>query len=200
MEIQFNIAKGRESGMPEQDCWEAFFDPECALRRMGLAQGMRTIEFGSGYGTFAIPAATICQQLVVGLDIDPAMVDSARERALMQGALNTRFVSRDVMLEGCGESDVSFDFAIMFNILHIEQPELLLQESYRVLRPGDLLAIMHWRTDQTTPRGPSLSIRPTREQCRTWGESAGFEFVRNVELDCCQWHWGLVLHRPHRKL
>jgi hypothetical protein len=80
--------------------------------------------------------------------------------------------------------------------LHIENPIGLLSEAHRVLAPGGEVAIVHWRSDIPTPRGPSLSIRPTVAQCRQWGEQAGFEFLRYEDLCCCSYHWGLVLRRP----
>ena len=85
---------------------------------------------------------------------------------------------------------------MLFNILHIENPVRLLQEALRVLSPGGTVGIIHWRCDIPTPRGPSLDIRPTPEQCRSWGEAAGLEFVRYESLCCCSWHWGLVMKRP----
>jgi hypothetical protein len=76
------------------------------------------------------------------------------------------------------------------------KPAGLLREAYRVLASGGEAAIIHWRTDIETPRGPSLQIRPTTEQSRAWGEEAGFEFARYETLCCCSWHWGLLMHRP----
>jgi hypothetical protein len=80
--------------------------------------------------------------------------------------------------------------------LHIENPVALLREAFRILAPGGKAAVIHWRGDIPTPRGPSAPIRPTAEQCRYWGEHAGLEFARYEELCCCSYHWGLVLRRP----
>jgi SAM-dependent methyltransferase len=85
---------------------------------------------------------------------------------------------------------------MLFNILHIEEPVKLLAEAYRVLTPGGRAAIIHWKHDPQTPRGPSLAIRPKPEQCLEWAEQVGFHFVRNEELCCCSWHWGMVVERP----
>jgi len=66
-----------------------------------------------------------------------------------------------------------------------------------VLKPGGLVSIIHWKPDPTTPRGPSLSIRPRPEQCRCWAEAAGFRFVRHEDLSAgCPHHYGLLLARP----
>ena len=77
---------------------------------------------------------------------------------------------------------------MLSNILHLENPLRLLREAYRVLAPGEEVVVIHWRSDISIPRGPSLAIRPTADQSRTWGEKAGFEFVRYEALCCCSWH------------
>jgi hypothetical protein len=45
-----------------------------------------------------------------------------------------------------------------------------------------------------TPRGPSMEIRPSPEQCRQWAEEVGFRFVR-YEPGIARWHWGLLMQR-----
>jgi hypothetical protein len=103
---------------------------------------------------------------------------------------------RDFLANGCGRPDASARYAMLFNILHIEESDLLLREAYRVLESGGKAGIMHWKVDPATPRGPSLAIRPSAEQCRAAAERAGFRFVRHEELCCCSWHWGIVMEKP----
>ena len=52
---------------------------------------------------------------------------------------------------------------MLFYILHNENPEILLSEAWRILKPSCKIGIIHWRSDIETPRGPSLSIRPKPE-------------------------------------
>ena len=153
------------------------------------------VEFGCGYGTFTIPAAKLAAGRVIALDIDPEMVARTVRKAEAARLSNVVGIVRDFLADGCGLPDQQAGRAMLFNILHIENPVGLLQEAYRVLAPGGEAAIVHWRNDLTTPRGPSSAIRPTAEQCRAWGEEVGFEFVRNEGLCCCSWHWGLVMRR-----
>ncbi len=80
------------------------------------------------------------------------------------------------------------DYVMLYNILHIDSPDILLFEACRVLKPDEILSIIHWNYDPATPCGPSMNIRPRQEQCREWAELAGFEFVRNETLQCCNWH------------
>lgn len=187
----------RESGMPEESYWQSFFDPDCMLGRLGCdSQCGDVVEFGCGYGTFTLPAAKIIQGRIHALDIEPEMVHEVNRKARAEGLTNIVAEVRDFVADGTGLCDSGARYAMLFNILHIEEPVELLREACRILVPGGLVGIIHWRTDIQTPRGPSLAIRPSTEQCRAWGEQAGLEFVRHEPLHCCSWHWGMVLQRP----
>ena len=124
------------------------------------------------------------------------MVAATQRKADEAGLPNVVATVRDFAMEGCGLPNGSTGYAMLFNILHIDNPIALLREASRVLAPGGTAAIIHWRTDIETPRGPSMPIRPSAEQCREWSEQAGLEFVRYESLCCCSWHWGLVMRRP----
>ncbi|MGL6075433.1 MAG: class I SAM-dependent methyltransferase [Fimbriiglobus sp.] len=189
--------KGRESGMPDESYWDTFFNPACMVAKLDCTgQVGDVVEFGCGYGTFTLPAAELVGGRILALDIEPEMV-AATSRKAVAARFSTVFAEvRDFVANGCGMADGSAGYAMLFNILHIENPVGLLQEACRVLAPGGKAGIIHWRTDIETPRGPPMPMRPSAEQCRTWGEQAGLEFVRYESLCCCSWHWGLVMRRP----
>lgn len=154
------------------------------------------VEFGCGYGLFTVPAAQAVTGTVFALDIEPELVAETNRRATAAGLPNIVAAVRDFVADGCGRPDGSVGYAMLFNILHIENPVGLLREAHRALTPGGLAGVIHWRNDLPTPRGPSPDIRPTAEQCREWAEEAGFEFVGYKSLGCCSWHWGLLMRRP----
>jgi hypothetical protein len=83
---------------------------------------------------------------------------------------------------------------MLFNILHAEEPQMLLREAWRILRVGGLLGIMHWNFDPATPRGPNMAIRPTPEQCAAWASEAGFQQVAE-QIDLPPYHYGFVFAR-----
>lgn len=190
------MAKARESGMPEEAHWASFFDPENALVRLvRLPKGDDgdIVEFGCGYGTFTIPAARRTTGVVTALDIEPEMVAHVRARALRLGQANIRAVLRDFISSGTGLADASQSHAMIFNLLHLEDPLALLREARRVLRAGGTVSVMHWRSDIPTPRGPPLAIRPSPEQCESWLDEAGFRDIQHAALQsCCPYHYGLT--------
>jgi hypothetical protein len=93
-------------------------------------------------------------------------------------------------------ADASADCAMAFNILHAEDPLTLLCQAHRVLAPSARLGIMHWNYDPSTPRGPSMSIRPRPEQCREWAEHAGFRATGESLIDLPPYHYGMVMVKP----
>ena len=183
--------KGRESGMPEEAYWQTFYNPDCIVEKLECAKKKKDsiAEFGSGYGTFTFAAAKRTSGIVHAFDIDPELVALVQRRARDAGLLNVRAEVRDFLAQGTGLPDASVDHAMVYNILHIEEPVPLLKEACRILKPGGVVSIIHWKYDSSTPRGPSMSIRPRPEQCRAWGEAAGFSFIRDQNLsECCDYH------------
>lgn len=189
--------KTRQSGMPEEDLWVTFFEPETVLRKLGLDPSCGDlVDFGCGYGTFTIPAAQIVSGTVYALDIEPEMIRVTRSKAESAGLRNVGTVLRDFFSEGTGLPPASVDYAMLLNILHAECPDVLLREAYRVLRPGGKLAIMHWNCDPATPRGPSMDIRPRPEQCRDWAVQEGFRLLESGIMELPPYHYGMILERP----
>ncbi len=184
--------KIRESGMPEREMWEEFFDPAKILATLGLnSQTGDVAEFGCGYGTFTIPAAKVIKGKVYALDIEPDMIRVTDEEAKKHGLSNVQTLMRDFMTEGSGLPDGSVDYVMLFNILHLEKPMILINEAKRILRERGKLGIIHWNYDPTTPRGPSMNIRPKPEDCIKCAESVGFSGA--VQYDLKPYHYGIVL-------
>jgi SAM-dependent methyltransferase len=180
--------------MPPAEVWESFFD---AARTADAFIGGRVdgdvVEFGCGYGTFTTWVAQRTTGTVYALDIDPLMVAATAARVTREGVTNVFVEQRDFVEDGSGRGAASASFAMLFNILHIEDPLGLLREAHRVLRPGGMLGVTHWKHDARTPRGPSLEIRPRTEQCRAWAEEAGFRWLWSSDLPGSPWHWGMAL-------
>lgn len=188
--------KIRDSGMPEEPLWVSFFSPETILSKLDLtAQSRDVVEFGCGYGTFTVAAAGITTGIVYALDIDVSMIEETQRKGTRLGIENIRLIQRDFVADGTGLESESVGYAMLFNILHAEDPLVLLRESYRVLVPGGKVGIIHWNYDADTPRGPAMEIRPRPEQCQEWTVAAGFDLIVPL-VDLPPYHYGIVGEKP----
>jgi SAM-dependent methyltransferase len=181
--------------MPEEGRWEGFFAPDRILDALGLDGRIGdAADFGCGYGTFAIPAARRIRGTLHAVDLDPAMIDATRRLAAREGVRNLRLHTRDFVAEGTGLAAESVDFAMLFNILHAEDPHGLLREARRVLSPGGRVAAIHWNYDPATPRGPPMAIRPRPEDCMRWMTECGF-VLEGPQIELPPYHYGIVARR-----
>jgi len=188
--------KLRESGMPAEDYWETLLDPEAILARFQLdATTGDVVELGCGYGTFTLPLARRIAGRVHALDIDPAMLERTATRATQAGVKNITVAPRDVLAQGYGLADESCDAGLLFNILHGESPVELLRETARVVRAGGIVAVIHWRTDIATPRGPSADIRPAPQRIVEWAETIAELRLADGPFELPPYHYGMMFTR-----
>lgn len=131
--------------------------------------------------------------IMCAIDIDPEMIRIIKEKAQRLKLSNIRPITRDLLSEGSGLDDDSVDYVMIFNILHLEQPLILLREALRVLRRGGKVGIIHWIHDPDTPRGPPLDMRPTVKQCTKWCLQAGFVAGSDISMELKPYHFGLVM-------
>ena len=137
--------------MPKEEEWNQFFDPAQVLSLLGLNHDVVNVaDFGCGYGTFTIPVARIIAGKIYAFDLEPRMIKVVEQKAKALALSNVEAILCDFLSEGSGLKDGSCDYVFLFNILHLEKPELLLKESYRILKVGGRVGIIHWNCDPTT--------------------------------------------------
>jgi SAM-dependent methyltransferase len=115
------------------------------LRRLfadaGLAPGMRVLDLGSGAGDVALTAAALVGPTgsVLGVDMNPAILQTARARAHAAGLANVAFVAGDL---GAGfEPEGEFDALVgRVVLMYISEPAAALRRLVRRLRPGGIVA------------------------------------------------------------
>ncbi len=185
--------KVQDSGMPEENIWNSFFDIPSILSKMEITiQIQNLVEIGSGYGTFTIPTANIISGDLYAFDIESEMLTYVKEKQHFHNLSNIILEKRDILTETTGLKNNSIDYFMLFNILHNEKPTQFLEEAYRILKPGGKIGIIHWRKDIETPRGPELSIRPTPEQIIKIVDLEKFTLYKKPFL-LKPYHYGLIL-------
>jgi len=115
------------------------------VERLALRSGERVLDVACGTGNLSFPASRAGAR-VVGLDIAPNLLETARARAQAEG-LEIRFDEGDA--EQLPYEDAAFDTVItMFGAMFAPRPEKVAAELIRVSRPGGRIAMANW-----TPTG-----------------------------------------------
>lgn len=107
-----------------------------------LRRGERVVDVGCGAGIDSLIAARMVESpgRVVGIDMTPAMLETARRSAEQSGRANVEF--RDGFAEALPVPDGWADVVISNGVMNLFPDKLAgLQEMARVLRPGGSLQI-----------------------------------------------------------
>lgn len=127
---------------------------------------------------------------VIGIDIENELIEVCNDKTNKLGIKNANFIQRDIYGEGLGIENNTVDNLFLFNILHCEFPVELLKISYEALKENGELYVIHWKYDETTPRGPSMDIRPKPDRIIEWAKTA--KFVPTKQIDIAPYHYGLI--------
>ena len=182
-----------DSGMPDQDYWNSLFNIPLILEWLDLKSiSGPIVEVGCGYGTFTLPIAKETTDKVYAFDIEPAMIETTQRYMQQAGMHNVQFFQRDIIDQGTGLESNSVGLFLLFNILHFTKQKIMLEEASRILKPSGTIAIIHWRKDTATPRGPALHLRPDTQIILD--SIAGLDLLFDGNDKILEpYHWGIQL-------
>ena len=154
---------------------------ERCLRDVGISKGQIVLDFGSGSGNYAIPAARIVWEegRVYALDKDRRDLDELMQRAESEGLKNVE------RIEASGElkidlEDESVDVVLLYDILHYYyfprtgDRRKLLHEVYRILKPSALLSVY--------PTHLQSYMHPKLEDVKREIDNANFRLERECSV------------------
>lgn len=142
------------------------------LSQLELAPGVRVLDAGCGPAYFSVPIAQRVgpQGYVVGVDIQPKMLERARARAAAAGIGNLELVHA-----GLGDGKIpaeSFDRALLVTVLgEIPDRVAALREIWTALVPGGFLLVTEIMGDPHYQRQRTVAAL---------GEAAGFRVAGTV--------------------
>jgi len=116
---------------------------EALVRTLGITNGLKVLDLGSGDGTTAVPAARLGAD-VLGVDIASNLVEAGNARAQSLGLTNLRFQEGDASDLDELEDD-SFDLVVsIFGAMFAPRPFDVAKEVARVTRPGGRIVMGNW--------------------------------------------------------
>ncbi|MGN6461196.1 MAG: class I SAM-dependent methyltransferase [Pseudolabrys sp.] len=188
------------TGMPDAAWWEALWpDPAAVLSASGLTDGANAIDLCAGDGWFTLPMAKRSRH-VLAIDLDPAMLDLARQRLAADGIANCDFHAADAaaVRELSGEPA---SFVFLANVFHGVPDRTGLVGAIRdVLAPGGVLAVVNWHPrprEETVvlgqPRGPRTELRMSPQQTIAAVEAGVLSLLRVVDLP--PYHYAALFQR-----
>lgn len=122
------------------------------LRHAAARPGERVLDVATGAGQPALSLAPLVgpRGRVLGIDLSEAMIERARERAKRASVANASFEVMDA--ERLRLEDESVDLVTSrFGLQIVTDPDLMLAEALRVLRPGGRIALSVWASGERCP-------------------------------------------------
>ena len=125
-----------------------FSSPIKILEKIGIRSGWNILDYGAGSGSYSIPAAQLVGPTgkVYAADIHTLAISQIQKKALMKGLKNIHPILTDCNTQ---LPDASIDVVLLFYVLHdFKNPDAILKELNRVLKPGGLLSIIDHKFDK----------------------------------------------------
>jgi SAM-dependent methyltransferase len=118
--------------------------------KLGITDGLKVLDLGSGDGTTALPEAQLGAD-VLGVDIASNLVAAGNARAGALGLTNLSFQEGDATNLN-GLDDESFDLVVtIFGAMFAPKPFDVAKEMVRVTKPGGRIVMGNW-----IPKDPTL--------------------------------------------
>ena len=115
-----------------------------AIEAVASVKPRRILDVATGTADMAIGAMRLNPEKVTGVDVSAGMLEIGRKKILDRG-LAERITLIEAACEALPFGESSFDAAMVaFGVRNFRDPQLGLQEIYRVLSPGGRLAVLEF--------------------------------------------------------
>jgi 2-polyprenyl-3-methyl-5-hydroxy-6-metoxy-1,4-benzoquinol methylase len=172
------------------------------LTEAGVREGQTCVDVGCGGGHVTLDLARLVgpSGRAVGIDFDPTIVALAHEDQLSAGLTNLEFAVGDARALDCGPHDVAY---ARFLLSHVSQPEQVVDQMIRVLRPGGKLVLEDIDCSGCfcQPRNPAYDrfLELYTEAVARGGADANLgrrlpALIRSSQLKDVRWHVFQPLH------
>jgi len=172
---------------------EPFSNPGRNVRILAPSDGAKVADFGAGSGayTMALAEAVGARGEVYAVDIQRDLLNRIAHTAQAHGYENVKIVWGDIEeVDGVHIRDNMLDMVMIANTLfQTEDKHRVLQEAWRVLKNGGILAIIDWN-DSFRGLGPRQEDVVTQHAASLLAVDNGF--VVQKHFDAGAHHYGLI--------
>lgn len=173
-----------------------FSDPKKNIQQLGLREGMRVADFGSGSGHYSRAAARIVGEhgRVYAIDIQRELLKEVKSFSSREQQDTIDVLSGDIeTIGGSKLPDESVDAVILTNVLfQIEDKETTLAEASRVLKNGGNVFFIDWSLS-FGGIGPHQNAVVDKATAKNLFQRGGFALER--EFNAGAHHYGLVFKK-----
>jgi ubiquinone/menaquinone biosynthesis C-methylase UbiE len=170
-----------------------FSNPDKNLAQLGLREGMRLADFGSGMG-FYIKSASLRvgpTGRVYAIEIQKEILKTLEADVVRAGVTNVECIWGDIEKKGGSKlSDHSMDRVILSNVLFQVEDKLgLIDEAKRVLKKDGKLLLVDWK-DSYGGIGPTKEMIITQENASNLFLKRGFKEEETISISAH--HYGII--------
>jgi len=152
------------------------------LKKVGIKEGFRVLDFGCNEGNYSLPAAQIVDEngKVFAVDKDEFPLERLREKAEKNGILNLELIKTNGELH-FDLPDNSLDFVMCYDVLHyliFQERQILYREIFRLLKSTGIFSV---HPKHTVGNFALMELRNiTLSQLIREIEETGFKFSEKI--------------------
>ncbi|MDP3971025.1 MAG: class I SAM-dependent methyltransferase [bacterium] len=171
-------------------------DAPGVIKKAGVKPGDIIADLGTGReGRMALSAGRIVGEhgIAYAVDVVKSILPTIATKAKVHGINNVQTVWSNLEIYGATRAitDNALDVAFLVTTLFQSKQRMkIMQETYRMMKPGARLAVVDWKPGVSAPFGPEEAVRVHPEEIKGYATELSMQLIE--EFDAGQYHWGLI--------
>lgn len=175
----------------------AFLHPATIVDKLNITPGIKAADFGCGSGHFTVEMAKRAGNngTVYAFDIQEGVLSALKSKVALEHLNNVEMRRANLEeREGTQLAQNILDFVLLCNVFfQVENKGALVDEAFRVLKPGGKVAVIDW-TPGSGGIGPPAEARIGKDTISNMFAEKNFSFEREFEAD--DLHYGIIFMKP----